>query len=198
MISYFLPKSLKLKLAGADKDTLTAAGSFDDGNLPADLTQPVTIDVGGFSRTVTLTAKGPKAFAFKDATFSLAVKTHLKGSSRGSFKLKVSKATLAGLIDPVGTVELHFHASGLPDALGIVTLTNGAFALGKVRGDLVAPAFFPSKASIAANDTKPDALSFSGGFGNAGPTPSALGDVHIAARRYLRPDDRRERLHAQR
>jgi hypothetical protein len=76
--------------------------------------------------------------------------------------------------------SLHFHASGLPDALGVVTLTNGAFALGKVRGDLVAPAFFPSKASITANDAKPDALSFSGGFGNAGPTPSALGDVHIA------------------
>src|SRR6185295_4710954 len=62
----------------------------------------------------------------------------------------------------------------------IVTLTKGAFALGKVRGDLVAPPFFPSKASIAANDGKPDALSFSGGFGNAGPTPSVLGDVHIA------------------
>jgi hypothetical protein len=77
-------------------------------------------------------------------------------------------------------VELHLHASGLPDALGIVTLTNGAFALGKVRGDLVAPAFFPSKASIAANDAKPDALSFSGGFGNTGPTPSALDDVHFA------------------
>jgi hypothetical protein len=35
-------------------------------------------------------------------------------------------------------------------------------------------------ASVAANGTKPDALSFSGGFGNAGPTPSVLGDVHIA------------------
>jgi hypothetical protein len=110
----------------------------------------------------------------------MSVKTHLKGSSRGSFKMKVSKATLAGLIDPAGTIALHFRASGLPDALGIVKLTAGAFALGKVRGDLVAPSFFPAKATVAANDGKPDGLTFSGGFGNAGPTPAALGDVHVA------------------
>lgn len=180
VLSYFLPKSLKLKLAGAGKDLLALAGSFDDGNLPADLTQPVTIEVAGFSRTVSLTAKGPEAFAFKDATFSMVVKTHVKGSSRGSFKMKLGKATLAGVIDPAATIALHFRASGLPDALGIVKLTAGAFKLGKVRGDLVAPAFFPAKAVVAANDGKPDALAFSGGFGNAGTTPAVLGDVHIA------------------
>jgi hypothetical protein len=180
IVSYFLPKSLKLTLKGAGKDSLTTTGSFDDGNLPVDLTQPVTIEVGGFAKMLTLTAKGPDAFAFKDATTKLTLKTHQKGSSRGRFKLKVRKTTLAGLIDPNATIALHFHASGLPDALGIVKLTKGSFVLGRKRGDLVAPSFFPAKAKITVHDAKPDGLSFSGGFGNAGPAPAALGDVHIA------------------
>jgi hypothetical protein len=180
-VSYFLPKKVALKLLGAGKDSLTATGYYDDGGAAVDLTQPVTITVGGFSRQFQLTgnAKGT-AFTFKDATASLLVKPKQKGSSRGSFILKLTKQTLAGQIDPTGEIELHFQASGLPDAVGRVKLTNGGYALGKVRGALLLPAFFPSKAKIASDANKPDAVALTGGFAWAGATPTTLGRVRIA------------------
>ena len=58
VISYFLPKSVKLTLKGVGADSLAVAGFFDDGGVVADFTRPVTIEVGGFSQTFTLAAAG--------------------------------------------------------------------------------------------------------------------------------------------
>jgi hypothetical protein len=179
--SYFLPKKVTLKLLGAGKDSLVATGYYDDGGATVDFTQPVTLFVGGYSRQFALVgnAKGT-AFTFKDATTSLTVKPRLKGSSRGSFVLKLTKATLAGQIAPSGEVEMRFLASGLPDAVGRVKLTNGGYALGKVRGALLLPAFFPAKAKITSDANKPDVVTLTGGFASNGTTPTTLGRVRIA------------------
>lgn len=181
VVSYFLPKLVKLKILGAGKDTLTVAGSFDDASADVDYTQPVTVEIGGLSQTFSLAPNTQgTAFSFKDATRSMTVQPKLKGSSRGTFTMKLNKATLGGLIDPNGEIAMHFRATGLPDALGIVKLTNGGYALGKVRGALVAPAFFPSKIGATLSDTKPDILAVTAGFATDGTVPSTLDGLHFA------------------
>ncbi len=176
---YLLPTKVALKIKGAGKDSLSAACTLDDGGATVDYTQPVTIQVGGFSQTFTPTFKKGVA-SFKDAHLTFSAKPDLKGSSRGTVSIKLAKTTLAGVIDPAAQVEFHLHASGLPDATGRVQLTNGAFTVGKVRKSLVFPAFFPTKVSVVASDTKPDTLSLTAGFAAHNQTPDTLGHFRLA------------------
>ncbi len=181
VITYFLPTKVKLRVKGAGRDSLRAAGIFDDGGAAIDFAQPVTIDVGGYSRTFTLTGNSDGSVQqFKDPQFTMTVKPRLKGSSRGRFKFTVAKSTLAGLLPSDGPVDVHFSAAGVPDAQATVRLTRGAYTLGAVRGTLVAPAFFPSKVKVTANETGSDRVKLAAGFAAGGAAPATLGDVRIA------------------
>ena len=178
VVSYFLPRSVAVRLAGAGKDTLVASGFYDDGSLPVDYTKPVTVDIGLFSQAFTLAHKGAN-FTFKDTHTKFQITPNLKGSSQGKFKMKISKTTLMGLIDPTAPVDFHFRASGLPDAQGRVGLTAGKYRLGKKRGALFSPPAFPAKAKVKLGDGAVDSLTFKGGFATSGVTPAALGTVRF-------------------
>jgi len=185
--SYFLPNVVKLKLKGADKDRLIAGGFFDDGGAPVSYTDPCTIDVGGFSRTFTLTQnkKGTK-FTFKgpDLVFTVKpdrnVERGVEGSSRGKFRMKISKATLTGLVPTDGPCDFHFRATGLPDAMWILVTEKGKFKLGRKRGTLTAPAFLPKVLKARVSDTKPDKMRLLGGFATSEAPPAVLRTVRIA------------------
>jgi len=178
VVSYFLPRTVAVKLRGAGKDTLVASGFYDDGGGSPTYTDPVTVDVGGFARTFTLTKKG-RGFVFKDASVRFAIVPNLKGSSRGRFRMRIARTTLAGLIDPSAAVEFHFRGTGLPDALGKVGLTGGRYRLGRVRGALIEPPFFPATVRARLGGQGLDVLSFRGGFASNGQTPAALASVRF-------------------
>ena len=181
VVSYFLPKTVAVKLAGAGKDALVAAGFFDDGGLAPDYTQAVTVDVGGFSETFTLVPNAKHtAYTFKGTRLRFAMVPNLRGSSRGRFRMKIAKTTLGGLVDPDQPVDFHFHASGLLDAQGRVTLTAGKYRLGKKRGALLLPPFFPARATATLGGQGLDRLTFVGGFATNGTTPASLGSVTFA------------------
>ncbi len=178
--SYFLPTSVKVKLKAAGKDSLSVAALFDEGAGGPDYSQPVTVTVAGYARTVTMAHVKPGTWQFKDATTKLVVKPKLKGSSRGSWTLAVSRATLSGVVPTDGDVDLSFAASGFTTATARAHVAAGAFKLGKVRGSLATPPFFPSSAKISLSSTKPDSVSLKAGFAADGATPAALGTVTIA------------------
>ena len=181
VVSYFLPRVVALKLAGAGKDSLVASGFYDDGGLGPDYTQPVTVDVGGFEEVFTLVPNARRtAFKFKGQRLRFAIAPNLRGSSRGRFRMRIAKTTLGGLIDPAQAVDFHFRATGLPDAQGRVVLTGGRYRLGKKRGALILPPFFPARATATLRAANLDTLSFKGGFATNGTTPASLGTVQFA------------------
>jgi len=179
--SFFLPKKVKLKIAGPGKDKLVSAGFFDDGGETVDYTQPVTLRVGGFEETFLLTSNNSgTAYKHKGYRVKMKIRPNLKGSSRGKFRLKIGKTTLQGKIDPEADLEIHFTAAGLSDASGTVTLTRGFYGLGQNRGALLSPGFFPSKMKVVTSDTKPDKVLLKGGSATNGITPSSLDHVVVA------------------
>ncbi|MFN0204920.1 MAG: LamG domain-containing protein [Planctomycetota bacterium] len=181
IVTNFVPKTVKLKLAGAGKDSLSVAGTFDDGGATVDYSLPVTLQLGGFSQEFTLVPNATgTTLAFKDTNLSVTVKPNLKGSSRNSITIKLAKTSLTGLVDPNSEIELHLRGVGLPDARGIVRLTNGSFTLGKNPGTLIAPDYFPNKLSATVSDSKPDVLSLSSGFATDGSIPDSLFGIHVA------------------
>ena len=184
--SYFLPSVVKTKLNGAGKDTLVAAGFFDDGGATVSYGSPVTITVAGFSRTFDLTPnKKGTVFGFKGPDLILSVRPDrvveqgVQGSSRGKFRLRIADTTLAGLVPTEGEVDFHLSASGLSDAVGIVVVEGGKYKLGRRRGTLSAPAFLPKTVKASVGDTKPDKLLLIGGFAATADAPAALGTVRV-------------------
>jgi YVTN family beta-propeller protein len=180
VVSYFLPKAVKVRIAGEGKDSLVASGFFDDGGGDVNLGDPVTLAVGDFQRTFPLQPNAAgTVLSFKDASLSFSLKPNLKGSSRGFFRLKIAKTTLSGLVDPDAPVDLVLSGTGLPGARSRVGLTAGKYRLGRVRGTLESPEYFPAKAVVKTGDGKPDAISLKGGFRTTGGVPGALGTVRI-------------------
>lgn len=180
VVSYFLPKIVKAKVRGAGQDSLSSTGFYDDGGSPVDYGQPVTLEIGGFTRTFTMVAKGKGFASPKDKTFSFQVVPNLKGSSRGKFKLKLKKGTLGGLLPQDGEVELHFRATGLPDAFGKIVLSDARYQLGRARGALLDPPFFPARSVAVLKEGANDKLQFKGGFATGGVTPATISSVRIA------------------
>jgi YVTN family beta-propeller protein len=180
VVSYFLPRSVKSKVSGTSKDTIVASGFFDDGGADVDYSQQVTLNIGGFALPFTLVgnASGTK-YKFKDATTKFSIAPNHKGSSRGKFKMKVVSAALAKFVMPNAPIALHFTAAGLADAQGTVTLTAGGYKIGKKRGTLVLPQFFPVRAAATAGGADADSFSFVGGFATNGTTPASLSTVRF-------------------
>lgn len=178
---FILPKIVRLKLRGEGKDSLKAAGVYDDGGNTVDYGQPVTIQVGDFERTFTVEPNRSGAtFKFKGPDVTLMLRPNRSDSSRGFFVLVISKTTLAGLIDPDAPLSMHFTGTGLPDAAGRFELTGGGYRIGRTRGTLIAPEFFLTRIRATVRDGKPDTMKMKGGFRTDGPVPATLGTVVIA------------------
>ncbi len=188
--SYFLPRSMSVKIVAksdekkgtpAPKDLLTASGFYDDGGAAVDYTQPVTITIGGYSRTVTLVPNKSKTnYKFKDGTLTFTALPNFRKSSLGKFTMRVAKMALGGLIDPTQPISMSFAASGMADATGQIKLTGGKYKLGKKPGDILAPAFFPAHAIAKLGGRNKDSIYFKGGFASLGTAPSSLATVRVA------------------
>jgi len=174
--TYFLPKLVKSRLKGAGKDFLQASGVFDTGAGTADFTRPVGVTIGGYRLSATLAPTKPGTLQFKDATTKLVVQPNVKGSSRGNWTLTVTKATLTGKVPAEGDVGLAFSASGVPTATARVHLAKGAFVLGRVRGTLIAPPFFPSSMKLNLNGKKAGtgSITLKAGFSAGGVVPTTI------------------------
>jgi len=182
VLPFFLPRTLTLKIAkpSSDKDALVGSGYIDDGgNVGIDYTsQPVTISIGGYSRSVTLVANAKRTkFTFKDAALNFVLTPNVRKASLGLFTIKVSKTPLGALIDGSQPVEFHFSATGLPDATGTVRLTNDKYKRGSRRGDIFVPHVFPAHVIVKLGGANKDSLTFRGGFASGGTAPATLGAV---------------------
>jgi DNA-binding beta-propeller fold protein YncE len=179
--AWFLPKKVKVSHRGEGRDSLVASGFFDDGGATVDWTDPVTLAVGGFEETFTM-APDPRgtSYRFMGTRVHMKVKPNLNGSSKGTFMMKIGKTTLSDLVPLAGEVDLSFTGGGLEECTGRVRLAAGKYALGKVKGALLEPGFFPSKATAKNAAGKPHTLSFQGGFATEGTAPSSPVDVSFS------------------
>jgi DNA-binding beta-propeller fold protein YncE len=180
VVSFFLPTAVKMKLAGAGKDALVTSGLFDDGDLPVDFTQPVTLDVGDFSRTFSLEpVKDGKLYVYRSPEIQLTLTPTLRGSSRGKFRLKIQKTTLQGLVDADGPCDIHFRATGLPDMAGTVVLEDSGYRRARKRGALLTPPFFAGLGQFTLKGEGQDSCVVRWGFSSGQTTPASLSDVRI-------------------
>ena len=137
--SFFLPKRVKVTVntKDASKSRLVAAGFVDTGPEVVDLSSPASLDVGGFHFDAPSLTARRKAFVLESGETRLTITPKGMGSSRAKFKL-ITVGDFTGKIDPNSELDLHF-TNPTVDADGIVKLTDGRYALGKIRGALIAP-----------------------------------------------------------
>jgi len=185
VVSFFLPRAALLKIAtpSSDKDFMRGAGYVDDGgatNLDY-ASQPVTFRVGAYSRTFTLVPnKKHTKFTFKDAQLQFTLTPNWRKASSGLFLFKISKTPLQALIDPTQPIAFHFSAAGIPDAGGIVRLTNNKYQRGSRRGDVFSPHLFPTHITGTLSGQNKDKLRLRVGFASGGTAPAVLGTVRVA------------------
>lgn len=178
--SYFLPKRIKVVIDSKDaaKSQLIAAGFIDLGPDVVDLSGAASLDIGGFHfEAPSLTPKG-NGFIFKSGGTRLLITPKGFGSSRAKFKLK-SVGDFTGKIDPQGLLDLRF-SNGAFDAVGKVELTDGRFALGKIRGALIAPNLYLARVRTTLKGPGNDALAMVAGLATGGVTPATAADLTIA------------------
>ena len=178
--SFFLPKRIALKLNAATpaKSRLAAAGFFDTGPGTVDLTAAATLDVGGLHVDVaSLTQKGA-SFLLQSGGSSFRITPNRSGSSRAKFLLKTT-GDFTGQIAADGPLVLHFHDASV-DGGGTVTLAHGKYALGRVRGALVAPNLYLVAARAVLHGGGKDTLALKVGLATNGTTPAQASDVSIA------------------
>jgi len=184
--SFFLPRTLTLsidKKGSSTKDTLVGSGYFDDGGgAGVDyVSQPVTIQIGGYSRTISLTPnKKNTIFTFKDGTLNFVLTPRVRKASLGLYTIKVSKTPLGALIDPSQPLTFHFSATGVPDAPGTILLTNNKYKRGSQKGDVIVPHIFPAHVIVKLGAQNKDSLVLRGGFASGGTAPSSLATVRFA------------------
>jgi len=178
--SFFLPKRVALKLNAATpaKSRLAAAGFFDTGPGAVDLTSAATLDVGGLHFDVSgLTQKGA-SFVLQSGGSSFKITPNRSGSSRAKFLLK-AVGDFTGQIAADGPLDLHFTDAAV-DGGGTVTLAHGKYALGRVRGALVAPNLYLVAARAVLHGGGKDVLALKAGLATGGTTPAQASDVSIA------------------
>jgi hypothetical protein len=173
-----LPRKVQVRLRGAGDDTLSFKGFFDDGGMSVDYTRPVTFSIGGFMRTLSLTRKsGGKSYVFKGGGTRVKIRPRRLGSSRGNFAMKVTGASLSGLIDPDDVTSLMMEVEGQLLVTAVVRLEDGKFRFGQNRGALIAPRLFTARGLIGTGRPWQDRVFLKCGL--AGPAPSVLGDFHL-------------------
>jgi DNA-binding beta-propeller fold protein YncE len=185
VVSFFLPRVavLKIQTPSSAKDFMKGSGYFDDGGAKnVDYTsQPVTFRVGSYSRTFTLTPNKKRTqFKFKDGELQFTLLPNFRKASLGIFLFKISKTPLGALLDTSNPLAFHFSAVGIPDATGIVRLTNNKYKRGTVRGDVFAPHIFPAHITGNLGGLNKDKLRLRVGFASQGTAPAVLGTVRVA------------------
>lgn len=175
--SYFLPTRVKAKFdpAHPEKSTLVAAGLLDTGSGPCDLTQAATLVVGGLTFGAPALVPAGKSFKLAASGIALAITPNSSGSSRAKFKLKAT-GDLSGRIAPDGALALRF-TQGAVGALGSVQLNGGKYALGRIRGALIAPKLYLRGLKAAVKGGGGDAFALVAGLATDGMTPGAASDV---------------------
>lgn len=180
--SFFLPKRVVAKVNAKDatKSTLIAAGFFDTGASAVDLTQPATLVVGGFTFNVPelVAAADGKSYTYKASGVVFSVVPNPSGSSRAKFKLTTT-GDLTGMIALTGDLDLRF-TQGAVDGRCTVALAGGKYALGKIRGALVAPNLFLVRSKETVKGGGKDSLSVVVGLATKGVTPAAPSALTIA------------------
>lgn len=184
--AFMLPRRLKVRARGSGTDFFKAAGTFDPGSGVFDESKPVTLSVGGFSRTFQLVRKGKSLVSPKDPGLSFRVRPNRQGSGRGGFQLIIRKIALDGLIATDGEVPFVFVGPEGDEARGTIVAKGGKYTLGRVRGALEAPVFFPAKIVANLKEGAKDKLSVRAGFATDGPAPTALDPVRIEFGSYAR------------
>src|SRR6185295_13988035 len=85
---------------------------------------------------------------------------------------------LTGVVPQEGDVEMRYTSSVL-DGKGTVKLSKGRYALGKVRGALVAPNLYVANAKATIKGGGKDALTLLVGLATNGQTPDAASDLTL-------------------
>ena len=170
-------KKVRVRLRGSGSDELVVKGSFDDGDVPVDLSQDVTITIGGYERTMRLSPRSSsRTYAYEDSGTYFRIKLNRHRSSRATFLLRVDRASLSGLIDPNGDTALALAVEGGLSVSGAVRLEDGGYRYGQRRGTLLAPLIFISSGYVKIS--RRDRMYFKAGLG--GPAPAVLGLVSVS------------------
>ncbi|MEN8149905.1 MAG: hypothetical protein ABFS86_08785 [Planctomycetota bacterium] len=179
--SFILPKRIQMKLNAKkpEKSKLIAAGIFDTGPDPVDLTMEATLTVGGLEVSIPGLELAPsgKQYRYRDDRLTFLIKPNRRGSSRAKFKLSI-KDDLAGKVDPDAVLEIRFECDGM-EGRGACTLTSGKFALKKVRGTLIEPTLHLWRMAAKVKGGGKDALKFIVGLATSGPVPATVPDVRV-------------------
>jgi len=177
--SFFLPKRVKVTVnkKDASKSELVAAGFIDTGPNEVDLKSAASLDVGGFHFNAPSLTPRRKTFILESEGTTLKIIPKGMGSSRAKFKL-ITVGDFSGKIDPEGELALRFANSAV-DASGTVTLTDGRYALGKIRGALIAPNLYLARARTTLKGSGKDALQMVVGLATGGTTPADASDLTI-------------------
>jgi hypothetical protein len=178
--SFFLPKRI---VATQDaktpaKSKLIAAGFFDLGPDEPDLTKSATLDVGGFSFAIPgLTLKG-KNYVYAQPGMDFTVFTNPARSSRARFRVRTT-GDLTGKVDLNGPLTLKFTSGDVNGATGLVNLTAGRYAIGRIRGALVKPNLYLSLVKAVVKGGGKDSLTTVLGLATNGVTPAAASDFTL-------------------
>jgi hypothetical protein len=177
---HFLPRTVRVKLNATkpEKSTLIATGFLDLGPDPVDLAQEATLEVGDYSVTASLEPnKKATSFTLKQAGLLFKLTPDRSGSSRALFTLRV-KDDLEGLVDPESELVLHFVNAAV-DAIGVVTLQDGRYTLGRKRGALIEPALHAFKVRGTLKGPGLDAINLRVGLATQGFTPAGAPAVQL-------------------
>jgi hypothetical protein len=156
--SWFL--TTKVRLApdeqSPERSTLTAAGFFDTGWEDFDFGAPATLTAGDLSIDLPglASVKRGTAWVHDDAGVTFKVRPSRSGSSRGRFRLKITR-DLGGLVDPETAHRIRYGA-----------------------GALAAPSLFPTRAKATLRGPGEDRLSLKLGLASTS-TPDAASDVRL-------------------
>jgi hypothetical protein len=173
--AFVLPKRVVVRLneKNPEKSKLIAVGFCDLGPKPIDFSKLAGIDVGHVFATfegLDPNRKGSKYLHKEDGLLFL-IKPSRHGSSFAKFKLKIT-GNLDGKIDPGAPLDLGFGVDVM-EGEGMVTLTNGKYALRRVRGTLIEPNLYLAKAKGRIKGPGKDSVKLLLGLATAGTTPAA-------------------------
>jgi hypothetical protein len=177
--AYLLPKSVAVSTNAKvpAKSKVTISGVVDEGSANPCYTEPLSLEVGKATFPIPgMTAKG-RTFEYSAPGLLLRITPARTASSRGAFLL-VRTGDVAGEVDRDGALNLRVVGTGI-DAKGVVNLRAGKFTLGRVRGDVILPCYFPASTTATLRGPGKDTLSIVAGFSFDGYTAGIGGPGDI-------------------
>jgi hypothetical protein len=162
--AFLLPKSVTVRTNAKDpaKSTVTISGVLDEGSGSPDYAAASTLEVGGATFPIAgMTLKG-RMYTYAAPGILFRVIPAKTASSRGMFQI-VRTADLSAEVQKDGELRLRLFAPGF-DAVGVAKLVAGKFGLGRVRGGLIQPCYFPSSVAATLKGLGKDTLTLTAGF----------------------------------